>query len=91
MELFVLIFSAAVILICAVLGILHAMRLAKRHAKAFNERFPPISDEEFLARCTPGTNPYIALKVRSVLSESLGVEYERIYPESRLAEDLIGE
>jgi hypothetical protein len=91
MEVFVLTFSAAAILICTVLGILHAMQLAARHAKAFNEKYPPISDEEFLARCTPGTNPCIALRVRRVLSESLGVEYERIYPESRLVEDLIGE
>jgi hypothetical protein len=91
MELFVLIFSAAVIVTATFLGILHARRLAERHAKAFNEKYPPISDEEFLARCTPGTNPYIALKVRRVLSECLGIEYERIYPESRLAEDLIGE
>lgn len=61
---------------------------ARRRAKVFKKQFPPISNEEFLARCTPGTNPYIALKVRRVLSESLGVEYERIYPESRLVEDL---
>lgn len=76
--------QVAVLLIVVLLVVLHM----RRQTRIFNERFPPISDEEFLARCTPGTNPYIALKVRRVLSESLGVEYERIYPSSRLAEDL---
>lgn len=56
--------------------------------KTFGEDFPPISDEEFLARCTPGTNPRIALKVRKIVSEQLSVEYDRVYPSSRFIEDL---
>ena len=55
---------------------------------AFNERFPPISDDEFLARCPPGTNPVVALKVRRIVSDQLGVNYERIYPSTRFVEDL---
>ena len=61
---------------------------ANRECETFNERFPPISDAEFLARCSPGTDPDIALKVRRIVSDSLGVEYERIYPSSRLIADL---
>jgi hypothetical protein len=61
---------------------------AVRDRTIFNERFPPISDAEFLARCRPGTRPDVALGVRRVLSDSLGVDYERIYPSSRLIEDL---
>ena len=53
----------------------------------FNERFEPISDAEFLARC-PGTDPVIALKVRRIVSEHLGVEYDRIHPSARFVEDL---
>ena len=49
---------------------------------------PPISDDEFLARCPPGTNRAIALKVRRIVADQLGVDYERIRPESRFVEDL---
>jgi len=62
--------------------------LEKKRQVWFEERFPPISDEEFLARCTPGTNPDTALKVRSIMAKCLCIEYERIYPSSRLIEDL---
>lgn len=61
---------------------------AKRWRGAFNERFPPISDAEFVARCSSGTNPRIALKVRRIVSENLGVDYERIYPSTRFIDDL---
>ncbi len=54
---------------------------------AFEERFPPISDAEFLARCSPGTDHGVALKVRRILSDIYGVEYERVYPSSRLVDD----
>jgi hypothetical protein len=60
----------------------------RRKRKSFEERFPPISDAEFLASCPSGTSPQIALRVRRLISDSLGVDYERIYPSSRLVEDL---
>jgi hypothetical protein len=63
-------------------------RQAKRWQESFNSRFPAISDAEFIARCSPGTNPEVALRVRQVLAESIGVECERIYPSSRLIQDL---
>ena len=55
---------------------------------SFLERFPPISDEQFLRRCAPGTRPEVALGVRRILAESLGVEYEHIHPSCRLVADL---
>jgi hypothetical protein len=73
-------FCALILIVCAI--------SAKRKHESFLERFPPISDAEFLARCAPGTNPDVALKVRQILAESLNVEYERIYPSSRLMADL---
>ncbi len=60
----------------------------RRQRNAFNERFPPISDDEFMARCPAGTNPAIALKVRRIIAGQLGIEYERIYPESSFVDDL---
>ena len=50
--------------------------------------WPPISDDEFMSRCETGTPREVALKVRRVISESLGVPYEYVYPEHRLIEDL---
>jgi hypothetical protein len=60
----------------------------RRKRVDFLQRFPPISDAEFLARCGPGTNPEVALKVWGIVAHQLGVEYERIYPTTRLVEDL---
>lgn len=59
-----------------------------RYAEETRKRFPPISDEEFLALCKPGTNPRIALGVRRIVSEQLGVDYDRIHPDTRFVEDL---
>ena len=56
--------------------------------RAFERKWPPLSDDEFLARCSPGTNPQRALRVRRIISEQLGVPYEHIYPEQRFVEDL---
>jgi hypothetical protein len=61
---------------------------AKRDRHAFEERFPPISDLEFLARCSPRTSPEVALKVRRIVADHLAVEYERIHPSTRFIEDL---
>jgi hypothetical protein len=52
------------------------------------DKWPPISDDEFMRRCSPGVNRDRALKVRRIISEQLGVEYDRIYPEQRFVDDL---
>jgi hypothetical protein len=59
-----------------------------RHERHIIENFPPITDEEFLARCKPGTNPEIALKVRKIVANQMGVEYERVHPSTRFIGDL---
>jgi hypothetical protein len=74
----VLIVSVAVV--CAI--------SAKRRSESFRERFSAISDAEFMARCTPGTDPKVALRVRRIVADCLGVDYERVYPSSRFVEDL---
>jgi len=47
----------------------------------FNKKWPPITDDEFVSKCPDGTDRDIALKVRKIVSETLGVPYDRIYPE----------
>ena len=54
----------------------------------FSVEYPPISDDEFMARCEPGISRDTALRVRRVISDSLDVPYESVYPEHRLVEDL---
>jgi hypothetical protein len=61
---------------------------AKRQHESFKQRFPPISDAEFVARCGPKTNPNVALRVRRIVADQLAVDYDRIYPSSRFVEDL---
>lgn len=48
----------------------------------------PMSDEEFIAACGPGTDPEVALGVRRIVSEKLSIPYEEIYPSHRFIEDL---
>jgi hypothetical protein len=62
--------------------------LEKKRRDDFEKRFPPISNAEFVARCPPGTDPAVALKVRRIVADQLGVDYERVYPSSRFVEDL---
>jgi hypothetical protein len=78
--------------VLAVLGLgllwlLSCLADRKRRA-AFAAKFPPMSDAKFVEQCGPGISPTVALKVRGNLSDALGVDYERIYPSSRLVEDL---
>jgi len=77
--------------LAVVVVVIAAVVLERRRRAEFNERFPPISDAEFMALCPPGTNPAIALKVRRIFSDQLGVEYERIYPSSRIFGDLVAD
>jgi hypothetical protein len=75
--------------LAVVLGLLWLSTIWEARKRAvFAERFPPISDAEFMERCPPGTNPKVALKVRRIVADQLGVEYERIYPSSSFVNDL---
>lgn len=61
--------------------------LSIRQQKEFEERFPPISDAEFVARCSPGTTPDMALWVRQIVSHHFAIEYDRVHPSCRFLED----
>lgn len=52
------------------------------------DKWPPITEDEFIRRCSPGVDRERALKVRRIISEQLGVDYDRIYPEQKFVEDL---
>jgi len=71
-----------------VLGVLVCVAVAKRERKTFRERFPPISDAEFLACCRSGTSPDVALKVRRIVAKHFAVEYQRVHPSSNFIEDI---
>ncbi len=47
-----------------------------------------VSDEDFLAACSPGVCPEDALKVRKIISEQLCFPEHAIHPSHRLVEDL---
>lgn len=54
----------------------------------WEERYRPLTDEEFLAGCKPGINPETALKVRAILADVSGIPETKIHPEHRLVDDL---
>ena len=53
-----------------------------------DKKWTPIDDDEFMRRCPEGTDRDTALKVRRIVSEQLGVDYDRIYPEQNFRRDL---
>lgn len=77
-----------VVVVGALVLLATALHVDRAAQQDFEERFPPISDEEFIARCEPGCNPMVAIKVRKIVSEQLNVEYARIHPSSRFIDDL---
>lgn len=47
-----------------------------------------VSDDEFLAACSPGVRPEAAFKVRRIVAEQLGIPEHQIHPRHRFVEDL---
>lgn len=82
-----LLMGMAVVAVLGGIAVASSWRLLQERVE-FEKRFPAVSDAEFLARCTPGTDPQIALRVRKVLSDIYSVDENRIYPSSRLINDL---
>ena len=52
----------------------------------FYNQWPAIDDDEFVHRCSTETGREVALKVRKIISEVSGEDYEHICPEQRLAD-----
>ena len=75
-------------LLVAWLAKLDAEHLHVQHRKV-HEKYGhlfPITDEEFVAACSPGVNPEIALRVRDTIVDTLGVPAEIIHPDMTLLE-----
>ena len=68
--------------------ILFIVVLARHVVRVFRGKYPPLSDDEFLDRCKPGTNRDVALKVRAIIADQLAIPPNEIYPEHRFVEDL---
>lgn len=74
--------------VVAVGKLLFECRLNEPLPSRFDRRWPPISDEDYLRRCPSGTDRVVALKVRQIVSQQLGIPYDQIYPEQKLIDDL---
>ena len=72
--------------ILIILGVVFLFSFAE--SKKWYEKWPPISDDEFIKRCPAGTDRDAALKVRRIVSDQTGIEYESIYPEQSFVDDL---
>jgi len=48
--------------------------------RAFEEKWPPIDDDEFLQRCPSDLDPNVALKVRNTIADALGIDPDEIHP-----------
>ncbi len=74
--------------ITLVVGLIFVVASSFCDSRGFHDKWPPISDEEFLSRCTPGIRRETALKVRRIVSEQLGIPYDQVYPEQNFIRDL---
>lgn len=61
---------------------------SEHNGVCFKAKWPAIDDDEFVRRCPPGTSREVALKVRRIVSEQLGVPYDHVYPEQNFVDDL---
>jgi hypothetical protein len=83
----------AILVLAAVLALIvlaRSERIAVTlvNRRSFAERFPPISDVEYLALCSPGVNPEVALKVRRIVANHFGIDYERVHPSMSFIDDM---
>ena len=72
-------------LVCILIVVVMVCELDQIPAR---DKWPPITDDDFIRRCSPGVDRERALTVRRIISEQLGVEYARVYPEQRFVQDL---
>lgn len=62
--------------------------LDSRRQVEFRKKFPPLTEDEFVERCGPGTDREVALKVRDIIATQLHIPPAEIYPEHRFIDDL---
>lgn len=81
-------FSQNLAFVCVASVLLLIGALARTSAANWNKRWPRISDDEFVAKCATGTDRDTALRVRRIVSEQLGIDYDRIHPDQVFVSDL---
>lgn len=89
----VVLYIVAFVVISFVVSLLFVMSFTSENAvigmgKDFDEKWPVISDEEFVRLCSSEVDLEVARKVRDILSNMLGVERARIHPQQNLMDDL---
>ncbi|QDU98488.1 acyl carrier protein [Lignipirellula cremea] len=62
--------------------------LVRKRERHFDACWPPITDEEFLARCSPGVSRDTALRTRRIVAEQLGIPYDQVHPDQDFVHDL---
>jgi len=70
------------------ISMMFVVAVDRKVEQRFNKRWPPISDDEFLAKCSSSIDPEIALRVRAIISDVYGIPYNQIYPDQNLIDDL---
>lgn len=76
------------VLALVIIAVVVAVVVGTIQRRSFESKFPPISDNEFVELCGPGTNRDVALRVRRIVADQLGVEYDRIHPSCSFVGDL---
>lgn len=79
-----LIIVLAIITLCG----LCVLGLRSHSVRKFDQKWPPIDDDEFIRRCHSGVDRTVALRVRAIVAEQLGISYDQIYPEQNFVNDL---
>jgi hypothetical protein len=71
--------------------IVWALRMELKRFRAQRERvlakfghLLPVTDEAFVAACSPGVNSEVALRVRDTIVDTFGVDPEMIHPDMEL-------
>lgn len=54
----------------------------------FANKYPGLSDDEFMAKLPKGTSRDTALRVRNIIADQMGVPRQHIHPETRFEEFL---
>ena len=63
-------------------------RIFARHWDVCCEIQPPISVEEFSQLSDAAVNRDVALQLRSMICDCTGIDYDRIYPNTQLMQDV---
>ena len=68
--------------------ILLCLCVEAREWRAYRKSHPPLSDEEFVQRCSSDVPPELALRIRELFAQYSGVDAAIIYPDTRIVDDL---